>query len=144
MNNDETIPETEEAAVSLEVLLKVLPNVKTFEYILPNNSLNIITTKTVEELLKIPRFLSLDKFEIREIPEIFDIKSFYGYIKKNKKTKIELYFSNQISDEYKIRLQTIVDEILATEIRDFKVPRIYFSGITISSNYKMRDLYLQN
>uniref|UniRef100_A0AC35GF74 Uncharacterized protein n=1 Tax=Panagrolaimus sp. PS1159 TaxID=55785 RepID=A0AC35GF74_9BILA len=132
MNNDEKVPETEEdqfyfeTAVSLEALIKALTNVKTFIYDLPKNSLNIITTKTAEELLKISNFLSLEKFQIREIPETFNLISFYGHIKENKKTKIDLHFSRQISDEYKTRLQTIVDEILQTEIRDYKVPSIYF------------------
>uniref|UniRef100_A0A914QYN7 Uncharacterized protein n=1 Tax=Panagrolaimus davidi TaxID=227884 RepID=A0A914QYN7_9BILA len=150
MNNDEVIPEIEEdqfyfeTAVSLEALFKALPDVKTFTYYLPNNSLNIITSKTAEELLKISNFLSLDKFEIREIPEIFDIESFYGHIKENKKTKIDLDFSLQISDEYKTRLQTIVDEILETKNRDYKVPSIYFSGITSSSRDKMYALCRQN
>uniref|UniRef100_A0A914QM57 Uncharacterized protein n=1 Tax=Panagrolaimus davidi TaxID=227884 RepID=A0A914QM57_9BILA len=123
MNNDEVVLETEEdrfyfeTAVSLEALFKALPNVKTFIYDLPFNSVNIITTKTAEELLKVPHFLSLNKFEIRGIPEIFDINTFYGHIKKNKKTKIDLDFSRQISNEYKTRLRTIVDEILETENR---------------------------
>uniref|UniRef100_A0A914P1X8 Uncharacterized protein n=1 Tax=Panagrolaimus davidi TaxID=227884 RepID=A0A914P1X8_9BILA len=148
MNNDEVVPETEkdcfETAVSLEALFKALPNVKTFKYFLPKNSLNIITTKTVVKLLKIPHFLCLDKFEISEIPEIFDITSFYGHIKENKKTKIYLCFSRQISDEYKTRLQTIVDEILETEYRDYNVPMIDFSGTTSSTYHKMLNLYRQN
>jgi hypothetical protein len=150
MNNDEIVPETEkdqfyfENAVSLEVLLKALPNVKSFKYILPNNSLNIITTKTAEELLKIPHFLSLDEFEIEETPEIFDIESFYGHIKKNKKTKIYLDFSRQISEAYKTRLQRIVDEIIETENRDYKLPWIDFPGITSSSCDKMCALHRQN
>uniref|UniRef100_A0A914QF70 Uncharacterized protein n=1 Tax=Panagrolaimus davidi TaxID=227884 RepID=A0A914QF70_9BILA len=120
LNNDKIVPETNyfKTAVSLDALFKALPNVKTFTYFLPYNSLNIITTKTAEELLKIPHFLSLDKFEIREIPEIFDIESFYSHIKENMKTKIYLVFSDQISDKYKPRLQTIVDKILETENRD--------------------------
>uniref|UniRef100_A0AC35F3C8 Uncharacterized protein n=1 Tax=Panagrolaimus sp. PS1159 TaxID=55785 RepID=A0AC35F3C8_9BILA len=150
MNNNEKVPETEEdqyyfeAAVSLEDLLKALPNVKTFTYHFPKNSSNIITTKTAKELLKIPHFLSLDKFEIGEIPEVFDIESFYGHIKKNTETNIDLHFSRQISDEYKNRLQKIVDEIVKKENRDYKLPRIYFSGITASSRNKMYDLYFQN
>uniref|UniRef100_A0A914QEA0 Uncharacterized protein n=1 Tax=Panagrolaimus davidi TaxID=227884 RepID=A0A914QEA0_9BILA len=147
MNNDEKIPETEEDyfenAVSSEALFKALPNVKTFTYILPNNSLNIITTKTAEQLLKIPHFLSLERFHISGIPEIFDITSFYGHIKENKKTKIELYFSSQIIDEYKTRLQTIVHEILETENRYYKVPYIGFSGITYSSAEKMHALFYE-
>jgi hypothetical protein len=87
INNDAVIPETEEGqfyfetAVSLEALFKALPNVKSFTYNLPYDSLNIITTKTAEELLKIPHFLSLNGFDISEVPEIFDIESFYGHIK---------------------------------------------------------------
>uniref|UniRef100_A0A914Q1G5 Uncharacterized protein n=1 Tax=Panagrolaimus davidi TaxID=227884 RepID=A0A914Q1G5_9BILA len=150
MNNDEVVPETEEGqfyfenAVSLESLFKALPNVKKFTYILPKNSSNIITTKTAEELLKIPHFFRLYGFVISQIPEIFDIKSFFGYIRENKKTKINLSFSDQISDEYKARLQKIVDEIIETKNRDYKVPMIYFTGIVNSSFYKMRDLYCQN
>uniref|UniRef100_A0A914P0W5 Uncharacterized protein n=1 Tax=Panagrolaimus davidi TaxID=227884 RepID=A0A914P0W5_9BILA len=146
MNNHMVVPETEEdqfyfeTAVSLEALFKALPNVKTFKYRLPNNSLNIITTKTAKELLKIPHFLSLDKFEINPMPEIFDINSFYGHIKENKKTKIDLDFCSQTSDAYKIRLQTIVDEILETKNRNHKVPLIDFPGITRSSRDKMRAL----
>uniref|UniRef100_A0A914NXM4 Uncharacterized protein n=1 Tax=Panagrolaimus davidi TaxID=227884 RepID=A0A914NXM4_9BILA len=80
MNNDEVVPETEGAAVSLEALFKALPNVKTFTYKLPYDLPHnyIITTKTAQELLKIKHFLSFDKFELNEIPEIFDITSFYG------------------------------------------------------------------
>uniref|UniRef100_A0A914QLU4 Uncharacterized protein n=1 Tax=Panagrolaimus davidi TaxID=227884 RepID=A0A914QLU4_9BILA len=148
MNNNEKVPETEgdgfETAISLEALFIALPNVKTFQYLLPDNYLNITTSKTAEELLKIPHFLSLEKFGISQIPEIFDNYSFFGHIKENKKTKIELDFSYQISDEYKTRLQTIVDEILETKNRDYKVPRINFSGITNSSNVKIRALYRQN
>uniref|UniRef100_A0A914PVB6 Uncharacterized protein n=1 Tax=Panagrolaimus davidi TaxID=227884 RepID=A0A914PVB6_9BILA len=149
MNNDVIVPETEEdqfyfeTAVSLETLFKALPSVTDFKYYLPFNSVNIITSKTADELLKIPHFLSLDKFEISQIPEIFDIQSFYGHIKKNKKTKIELHFSDQISDEYKTRLQTIVDEILEAENRDYKVPWISFFGDTRFSREKMISLYYQ-
>uniref|UniRef100_A0A914QZL9 Uncharacterized protein n=1 Tax=Panagrolaimus davidi TaxID=227884 RepID=A0A914QZL9_9BILA len=148
MNNDKVVPEIEEDyfeyAVSLETLLKALPNVKNFTYELPRNSLNIITTKTAEELLEIPYFLSLDKFDITGIPDIFDINTFYGHIKKNKKTNIQLEYFFHISDEYETRLQTIVDEILETENRDYKVPIISFPGITNSSYDKMRALFYQN
>uniref|UniRef100_A0A914P4D1 Uncharacterized protein n=1 Tax=Panagrolaimus davidi TaxID=227884 RepID=A0A914P4D1_9BILA len=148
INKDEVLPEKAidsfKTAISLEAVLKALPNVKTFRYWLPKNSLNIITTKTDKELLKIPHFLNLDKFEIIQIPDIFDIKSFYGYIKENKKTKIDLHFSDQTSNEYKTQLQTIVDEILETEKRDYKVPRIVFSPMAYSSFNKMDDLYRQN
>uniref|UniRef100_A0AC35GE41 Uncharacterized protein n=1 Tax=Panagrolaimus sp. PS1159 TaxID=55785 RepID=A0AC35GE41_9BILA len=144
-NNDEVIPKTEDdyfkTPVSLEALVKALPNVKTFIYILPENSSNIFTTKTAEELLKIPQFLSLDEFQTSEIPEIFDIKSFYGHITENKKTKYNLHFSDQISDAYKTRLQTIVYEIIETENRNYKVPNIVFSGMTVDFRDKIFNLY---
>uniref|UniRef100_A0A914R0E4 Uncharacterized protein n=1 Tax=Panagrolaimus davidi TaxID=227884 RepID=A0A914R0E4_9BILA len=129
-NNDEVVPETKEdylkTAISLEALVKALPNVKTYEYHLANSSLNIITTKTAEELLKIPHFLSLERFAISGIPETFDIKCFYGHIKENKKTKISLSFSRPLSGEYETQILTIVHEILETENHDYKVPTIAF------------------
>uniref|UniRef100_A0AC35GW22 Uncharacterized protein n=1 Tax=Panagrolaimus sp. PS1159 TaxID=55785 RepID=A0AC35GW22_9BILA len=108
---------------------------------LPKNSSKIITTSTAEELFKIPHFLSLDKFGMFEIPETFDIKSFYDHIKVNEKTKIDLDFSRQISNEYKTQLQTIVYEIIETEYLGYKMTRIDFSGMTNDSREKMFDLY---
>uniref|UniRef100_A0A914NZZ0 Uncharacterized protein n=1 Tax=Panagrolaimus davidi TaxID=227884 RepID=A0A914NZZ0_9BILA len=111
---------------SLEKIFEALPKVKKFYFTVPFD--DFVTTNTVKELLKIPHFSNLDYFQMIFIPESFDIETFYDYIKENKKTKIYLLFSPDISEAYKTRLQTIVSKILGTQSRDFKVPYISFVG----------------
>lgn len=42
---------------------------------------NIFTSKTVEDITKIPQFRNLTSLVFQEFPEIFDINQFYDYIK---------------------------------------------------------------
>uniref|UniRef100_A0A914P9S9 Uncharacterized protein n=1 Tax=Panagrolaimus davidi TaxID=227884 RepID=A0A914P9S9_9BILA len=77
--------------------------------------MEVVTPNTVKELVKIPHFSKLNIFTLEDIPESFDIQTFYEYIKGNKKTEISLGFDNEYSDDYLVLLQTIVYEIHATE-----------------------------
>uniref|UniRef100_A0AC35G835 Uncharacterized protein n=1 Tax=Panagrolaimus sp. PS1159 TaxID=55785 RepID=A0AC35G835_9BILA len=86
--------------------------------------MEVVTPDSVKELVKIPHFSKLNRFTLEDIPESFDIQTYYEYIKGNKKTKICLGFDNEYSDEYLALLQTIVYEIGATENRDYKFPHI--------------------
>uniref|UniRef100_A0A914P6Y5 Uncharacterized protein n=1 Tax=Panagrolaimus davidi TaxID=227884 RepID=A0A914P6Y5_9BILA len=119
--------------VPLEKIIDSLPNINDFEYQLPNDddATKIITSKTVEELIKIPHFSNLDSFFLNyHVPENFDIESFYeNYVKKNKKTKISLVFDNKLSEEYYKRVIKIADDILSIKSHDFKVPALSCPGI---------------
>uniref|UniRef100_A0A914P6W2 Uncharacterized protein n=1 Tax=Panagrolaimus davidi TaxID=227884 RepID=A0A914P6W2_9BILA len=126
----------------LEKIFAALPKVKKFYYTPPSD--DFITTNTVKELLKISHFSNLDYFRMVFIPVSFDIETFYDYIKGNKKTRIYLLFSPDISEAYKTRLQTIVNEILQTQTRDFKVPYISFDGSVIEDDELLWDLFLEN
>uniref|UniRef100_A0A914QDA9 Uncharacterized protein n=1 Tax=Panagrolaimus davidi TaxID=227884 RepID=A0A914QDA9_9BILA len=75
------------------------------------------------------------------IPDNFDIESFYAYMKKNKSTVIRFYFDNGISNAFKARIETIIDEIIATRNHDFKVPFIYFEGLVEEKRQKMSCLF---
>uniref|UniRef100_A0A914QCK9 BTB domain-containing protein n=1 Tax=Panagrolaimus davidi TaxID=227884 RepID=A0A914QCK9_9BILA len=77
--------------IPLEKILEILPYVKDFEYRIPDNSSHIITSKTVKELLRMPHFSIIRHFNLSEIPEDFDIESFYGYIKGIKNCSKEDY-----------------------------------------------------
>uniref|UniRef100_A0AC35F8T1 Uncharacterized protein n=1 Tax=Panagrolaimus sp. PS1159 TaxID=55785 RepID=A0AC35F8T1_9BILA len=116
--------------IPLENILEILPYVKDFDYYIPDNSSHIITSKTVKELLRMPHFSVIRRFELSEIPEDFDIERFYGYIKNNNKTRIRLYFSQLIPNQYKNRLEAIIHEILETKTHDYKnnnKTRIFFN-----------------
>uniref|UniRef100_A0A914PPV4 Uncharacterized protein n=1 Tax=Panagrolaimus davidi TaxID=227884 RepID=A0A914PPV4_9BILA len=75
------------------------------------------------------------------IPEVFDIETFFAYLKKNKYTKFELYFADSISEEYKVRIEKIVDEILQTKFHDYKPPFISFDGLAAEKHRKLQDLF---
>uniref|UniRef100_A0AC35FYR5 Uncharacterized protein n=1 Tax=Panagrolaimus sp. PS1159 TaxID=55785 RepID=A0AC35FYR5_9BILA len=71
-----------DSIVPLENVLEILPNVKDLDYGMPDNSSSdVIASKTVKELLRMPHFSIINYFKLSEIPEDFDIESFYGYIK---------------------------------------------------------------
>uniref|UniRef100_A0A914PGR7 DUF38 domain-containing protein n=1 Tax=Panagrolaimus davidi TaxID=227884 RepID=A0A914PGR7_9BILA len=113
--------------VELEKIVQIFP--EAIEIVFPFDS--IISAKTVKELLKLPNFSKLDAFRIFNIPEDFDIESFFAYIKTNKQTIIRLEFAETISEAYKARLNAVFDEIVETEGYDYKLPWIYYPGIDV-------------
>uniref|UniRef100_A0A914PCK0 Uncharacterized protein n=1 Tax=Panagrolaimus davidi TaxID=227884 RepID=A0A914PCK0_9BILA len=125
---DATIKNENGSNVALEKVIEIAVKAKSI-VISSNNVLTNITSKTFTELLKIPHFRQIDYCCIEDIPDIFDIEAFYTYMKKNKTTKFNLGFVRSISDAYKARLEEIVDEILATEVFNYKPPLFDFLGL---------------
>uniref|UniRef100_A0A914QH13 Uncharacterized protein n=1 Tax=Panagrolaimus davidi TaxID=227884 RepID=A0A914QH13_9BILA len=99
-----------------------------------------ITSKTMEELLKIPNFPTLRAFNIKNVPEVFDIEAFYIHMKKNKTTNFGLFFDESISDEYVKRIDEITDEIIATEEFDYKPAFFGFRGLDDQRRMKLDDI----
>uniref|UniRef100_A0A914P520 Uncharacterized protein n=1 Tax=Panagrolaimus davidi TaxID=227884 RepID=A0A914P520_9BILA len=118
-----TIKNDNGSILSIQAIISALPKLKIFRCV---HSSKMINYKTVEELLCIPHFYSLQYFHLTNIPDTFDIGLFYEYIKINKKTKIYLHYSNQISQGYKYRLQMIAKDIIkrTKSQHSFKVPMI--------------------
>uniref|UniRef100_A0AC34GPX4 Uncharacterized protein n=1 Tax=Panagrolaimus sp. ES5 TaxID=591445 RepID=A0AC34GPX4_9BILA len=112
-----TVKDESGSIVALEKLVKVVSNVKEFHYDLGNNGSKIITSKTVNALLKIPHFSQIELFSLENVPE------------KNKKTLIQLKFEDSVSVEYQNRLQIIVDEIYRKKKPKYQEPYIGFPGM---------------
>uniref|UniRef100_A0AC34FP28 Uncharacterized protein n=1 Tax=Panagrolaimus sp. ES5 TaxID=591445 RepID=A0AC34FP28_9BILA len=125
--------------VPLEKLFEQLSKAAVIDY--RSSGSEMITSKTSKEVLKIPHFVTLDRFYLYEIPEVFDIESFYVHMKKNKHTNISLHFCNTISEGYKTRLEAIIDEIIAAKNREYKIPRIRFNGLGEEKWRKLNNLY---
>uniref|UniRef100_A0A914QUP1 Uncharacterized protein n=1 Tax=Panagrolaimus davidi TaxID=227884 RepID=A0A914QUP1_9BILA len=100
-----------------------------------------ITPKTMIELTKLSHFLKLDAFTLYDLSEVLDIDAFYSYMKKNTHTKFFLDFDEQISDAFKNRLKTIVDEILESKQFNYKPPFISFIGLDMQKYRKLRQIY---
>uniref|UniRef100_A0A914QFT8 Uncharacterized protein n=1 Tax=Panagrolaimus davidi TaxID=227884 RepID=A0A914QFT8_9BILA len=114
----------------IDAIISALPKLKSFSC-KPRHPSKMITFETVKKLLCIPHFYNLEYFHLTNIPESFDIGLFYEYIKVNKKAKICLHFSNQISQAYKNRLKMIAKDIIkrTKNQHNLKVPVIKFNGI---------------
>uniref|UniRef100_A0AC34FLA4 DUF38 domain-containing protein n=1 Tax=Panagrolaimus sp. ES5 TaxID=591445 RepID=A0AC34FLA4_9BILA len=70
-------------------------------------------TNSVKELLKIPHFTNLKKLELCNISGNFEIETFYySFLKTNKIMDVHLRFLGEISEDYKQKISTIIDEIL--------------------------------
>uniref|UniRef100_A0A914QXJ1 Uncharacterized protein n=1 Tax=Panagrolaimus davidi TaxID=227884 RepID=A0A914QXJ1_9BILA len=137
-----TVENKDGSKVALEKIIEALPKVDDFYYFAPNDAdKNIFTSKTIEDITKIPQFKNLTSLVFQGLPDIFDINQFYDYIKKNKKTKIKLEFRNQISFDYQNRLQEIVDEIIEAEYHDYRIPMINFPDIDGESYKKLFELF---
>uniref|UniRef100_A0A914QIC0 Uncharacterized protein n=1 Tax=Panagrolaimus davidi TaxID=227884 RepID=A0A914QIC0_9BILA len=100
-----------------------------------------ITSKTFNELLKIPHFSKLQSMNLNSVPETFDIEAFYVYMKKNKTTKFNLLFDDSISQVYKNRLEEIIDEILSTKFFNYAPPFIDFDGLEYEKSFRLFDLF---
>uniref|UniRef100_A0A914QYW5 Uncharacterized protein n=1 Tax=Panagrolaimus davidi TaxID=227884 RepID=A0A914QYW5_9BILA len=95
----------------------------------------------MEELLKIPTFPTLRAFMLDNVPEVFDIETFYVHMKKNMTTSFDLDFDESISDEYNERLLEITDEIITTKEFVYKPAFIFFRGLDYERLLKLHDLF---
>uniref|UniRef100_A0A914Q5P4 Uncharacterized protein n=1 Tax=Panagrolaimus davidi TaxID=227884 RepID=A0A914Q5P4_9BILA len=81
-----------------------------------------MTSKTFNELTKLPHFANLDYLTLDGLHEDFDVEDFYI----NQRTLFRLYFDSSVSDGYKARIKEIIDEINATEEFNYRPPVIQF------------------
>uniref|UniRef100_A0AC35FH69 Uncharacterized protein n=1 Tax=Panagrolaimus sp. PS1159 TaxID=55785 RepID=A0AC35FH69_9BILA len=75
-----TVKNEDGTIVPLEKIVKVLPKIKEFEFS-DNPVFSSFTANTVKELLEIPHLRTIDKFQLFNITEKFDIKTFFTYLK---------------------------------------------------------------
>uniref|UniRef100_A0A914QPW3 Uncharacterized protein n=1 Tax=Panagrolaimus davidi TaxID=227884 RepID=A0A914QPW3_9BILA len=135
-----TIKNENGSNVALEKVFEIAVKAKRLRIFL-NTSLPNITSQTFTELMKIRHFSQLNYLYMDDIPEAFDIEAFYAYMKKNKTTTFNLQFVRSISDAYKSRLEEIVDEILATEVLNYRCPLFDFPGLSSTKFMQLRRAF---
>uniref|UniRef100_A0AC35FWN9 Uncharacterized protein n=1 Tax=Panagrolaimus sp. PS1159 TaxID=55785 RepID=A0AC35FWN9_9BILA len=134
-----TVKDFNDSIVLFEKIFEAFFNAKIFNFY--SNSFQNFTSKTFNELLKIPHFSKLQSMNLTNIPEVFDIEAFYVYMKKSKTTKFLLQFDNLISEAYKNRLEEIIDEILSTKVINYKPPFIHFEGLDREKEFRLFAKY---
>uniref|UniRef100_A0AC34F4T9 DUF38 domain-containing protein n=1 Tax=Panagrolaimus sp. ES5 TaxID=591445 RepID=A0AC34F4T9_9BILA len=123
--------------VPLEKLIKLLPRVKNVD-ICNTSEFSNITSNTVKELLEIPHFSKIVKFNLFNICELFDINTFFPYMKKNQNTQFCIHFFPPLSEAFKNRLEEMVDEIIESKTCGIN---LIFEGLDRQKRLNIRELY---
>uniref|UniRef100_A0A914QYT9 Uncharacterized protein n=1 Tax=Panagrolaimus davidi TaxID=227884 RepID=A0A914QYT9_9BILA len=134
--NEITVNDSDDSIVPFEIILEIFVNVKKFRFF-AYSSIPNFTSKTFDEILTIPHFSKLQLFFLKNIPDTFDIETFYAYMKKNNTTKFNLIFDKSISAPYKNRLEEIIDELFSTKIFNYKPPFIYFDSFDPGKKHRL-------
>uniref|UniRef100_A0AC34FIQ9 Uncharacterized protein n=1 Tax=Panagrolaimus sp. ES5 TaxID=591445 RepID=A0AC34FIQ9_9BILA len=95
--------------VQLEKLVQNCLNAKIFDFTFSSNPTNI-SSKTVKKLVKITHFSTMKKIVFKEVPEVFDIKTLFAFLKK-KNLNIELEFCETLSEEYRCLLKFLENKL---------------------------------
>uniref|UniRef100_A0A914PA37 Uncharacterized protein n=1 Tax=Panagrolaimus davidi TaxID=227884 RepID=A0A914PA37_9BILA len=137
---DVVVRHADSSNVPLEDIVAIAVNAKSIDDTGPT-----ITANTMKKLTKLSHFFKLDDFTLYNVSEVFDIDAFYSYMKKNQWcTKCILEFDEQISDAFKNKLKTIVDEILETQQFNYKPPVINFIGLDSQKYENLRQIYFSH
>uniref|UniRef100_A0A914Q2B4 Uncharacterized protein n=1 Tax=Panagrolaimus davidi TaxID=227884 RepID=A0A914Q2B4_9BILA len=133
---DEVVVKHEDGSnVEVQNVVEIASNATWFDISHPT-----ITSKTMEELLKIPHFSTLRHFALENVPEVFDIEAFYVHMKKNETTCFRLFFDESISAEYVKRLVEITDEIIVTKEFHYKPAFFRFHGLDYQRRRMLYDI----
>uniref|UniRef100_A0A914Q5T1 Uncharacterized protein n=1 Tax=Panagrolaimus davidi TaxID=227884 RepID=A0A914Q5T1_9BILA len=96
-----------------------------------------VISKTPEEIFKVIQFPKTIA-QIQNVPESFNIETFFKNLKKNK-AFISLEFAENCSENFQNQLETIIDEIFGTETFNFIPPLILFPELNPEKKKGMLD-----
>jgi hypothetical protein len=102
------------SVVPLEKIVQFYPDISDFHYTAP--SVPSITSETAKNLNEIPHIREIEHFTLENMPEDFDIECFFTDITNFRNKYFILRFSDSISEAYKIRIDAVIDKILANKI----------------------------
>uniref|UniRef100_A0AC34FFV6 DUF38 domain-containing protein n=1 Tax=Panagrolaimus sp. ES5 TaxID=591445 RepID=A0AC34FFV6_9BILA len=136
------VQDKEGSIVPLEKLVQFLPDAKVIE-LYDNPAASCVTSNTVRGFLELSHFSKIDNFEMRCLSDNFDIETFFTYLKTNTHTKFYLYFDKSISEVFKNRLESIIDEVIEAETLGYKPFIIDYIGIDDEKWSKLGALYRQ-
>uniref|UniRef100_A0AC34FGE5 Uncharacterized protein n=1 Tax=Panagrolaimus sp. ES5 TaxID=591445 RepID=A0AC34FGE5_9BILA len=103
------------SVVMLDKILEATINIKFFEYCF-GNDFSMINASTMENICKLKNLQQLEKFSLFGLPDIVNVKDISTFIKNRPAVKIYLSFTDEISEEYKIQLDALIDTVIKGEV----------------------------
>uniref|UniRef100_A0A914QM86 DUF38 domain-containing protein n=1 Tax=Panagrolaimus davidi TaxID=227884 RepID=A0A914QM86_9BILA len=140
--SDLTVVNGDGKEIAFEKLVELIPDVYSFKYFFKDND-KTVTAKSVKELLKLPRLQNFAEFRLFNVPEAFDIESFYAHIKKCR-GMFQLEFAGALSLAYQSRLESITDELIEAPTFDFIPPFISYPEMDDEKCLKLYQICRDN
>uniref|UniRef100_A0A914Z0B7 Uncharacterized protein n=1 Tax=Panagrolaimus superbus TaxID=310955 RepID=A0A914Z0B7_9BILA len=103
------------SVVMIDKILEVTSNIKKF-YIKFIDNVSMINTAAMKNICKLKSLQNLKSFNLRYIPKIFNVDDLLTFIKAYSNTKIYFSFYGNISEEYKIQLDKLVDTVIKSDL----------------------------
>uniref|UniRef100_A0A914QK10 Uncharacterized protein n=1 Tax=Panagrolaimus davidi TaxID=227884 RepID=A0A914QK10_9BILA len=101
--------------VMLDKIIGAIPSLEKFEYWFKDENV-VATSLTLKKIIKLKNLGSLQRFELNNIPEIFDTKDLLLFFKAYKNTEIDLDFFGNLSQEYKGQLDSLIDILIKLKV----------------------------
>uniref|UniRef100_A0A914YUR1 Uncharacterized protein n=1 Tax=Panagrolaimus superbus TaxID=310955 RepID=A0A914YUR1_9BILA len=130
INNDGSV-------VMLDKILEITPNIKEF-YFSFWDDISMINPATMKNICKLKNLQNVESFRLFHIPEVFNVDDLSTFVKNHQNTKIVFDFVGEISEEYKIQLDALIDTVIESEVHNC---RIQYRGQNEEKYKIMNELY---
>uniref|UniRef100_A0A914Q7T8 Uncharacterized protein n=1 Tax=Panagrolaimus davidi TaxID=227884 RepID=A0A914Q7T8_9BILA len=97
--------------VMLDKILKCLPNLGNFLFKF-GSDISMVNDTTMENIIKLQNLKNLKFFALEEIPEALAVEYLSALLNKLEDTHIFFDFNDNISEEYKNRLDALIDDVI--------------------------------
>uniref|UniRef100_A0A914PX03 Uncharacterized protein n=1 Tax=Panagrolaimus davidi TaxID=227884 RepID=A0A914PX03_9BILA len=102
--------------VIFDKIVECLPtNIETFWFIF-RNDVSMVNASTMSNILKLQNLENLQDFIFYDCPDTLNVEDLSVFIKKFENTKMYLAFDGDISQEYKEQLDSLVDNIIESDL----------------------------
>uniref|UniRef100_A0A914QBV6 Uncharacterized protein n=1 Tax=Panagrolaimus davidi TaxID=227884 RepID=A0A914QBV6_9BILA len=102
--------------VMFDKILELFPsNIKYFCFRF-RNDVSMINASTMKNILKLQNLENLKCFYLHDCPDTLSVEDLSAFIKKFGNAKVRLDFASNISEEYKEQLDSLIDEIIESDV----------------------------
>uniref|UniRef100_A0A914P9R8 DUF38 domain-containing protein n=1 Tax=Panagrolaimus davidi TaxID=227884 RepID=A0A914P9R8_9BILA len=137
---DLTVVNRDGKEIAFEKLVELIPEARSLDHCFKDND-KTVTAETVKELLKLPRLQNFYEFRLFNVPEAYDIETFFAHIKES---MYELEFPGALSVDYQSRLEAIVDELIEVQTFDYIPPFISYPEMDDEKCHKLFQVCRKN
>uniref|UniRef100_A0A914Z6G1 Uncharacterized protein n=1 Tax=Panagrolaimus superbus TaxID=310955 RepID=A0A914Z6G1_9BILA len=97
--------------VMLDKILEIIPHIKNFDFRFKYD-FSMINATTMKNMCKLKNLQSISLFDI---PEIFNVDDLSTFIKGHPDTEILFSFKQNISESYRVQLDSLIDTVIKFE-----------------------------